>query len=219
MDFNRLELLKTRFNFDPMSLLDIGSHIGSFAIKFKNIFPNCELTLIEPNINCNAFLSNISTEIYNVALSDSETYREFYLSKIDPISSGSSFYKENEIASDHFIDSNVSVVKLKTQILDKLFYGHNFDFIKMDVQGSEPEIINGGNQIFGNAKFVLIECGLSDYNPGSPHSPNMPYIIDKMRSLNFDIFDILEFHHSKPLWNNHIFQMDVLFKNQKINDF
>lgn len=212
MNFNRLEVLKTRFGYNPKTMLDIGANLGRFSLPFKQIFPNIEITMIEPNPYCFDILSRLGNNLIMVALGNRVEERDFFMSKLDPVTSGASFYKENNPTTDHFHEDNLLVHKIKTSKLDDLVMNQTFNFIKMDIQGSEVEALEGGEQTFMRADFALIECSLADYNPGSP---GVEMVIHKMRDLGYDMFDALEFHRSPDLYNNCIFQIDILFKNQR----
>ena len=52
--------------------------------------------------------------------------------------------------------------------LDRLFPDDVFDFIKIDVQGSELDILKGGKNLVSRARALLLEVATSDYNPGAP---------------------------------------------------
>ena len=212
MNFNRLDALKSRFNYYPKAMLDIGANLGRFTLPFHSIFPNTKITMIEPNPYCFDILSKLNHKLLMVALGSKVEERAFYTSKLDPVSSGASFYKEKNPTTDHFDDPNLLVQTIKTVRLDDLVGDEVFSFIKMDIQGSEVEALEGGEQTFMRADFALIECGMADYNPDSP---GIESVIHKMRDLGYDMFDALEFHRSVDLYDNCIFQIDILFKNQR----
>ena len=61
--------------------------------------------------------------------------------------------------------------------------------IKIDTQGSELDIINGGIETFSKAKVVIAEVSLIDYNEGGCTKQQ---IIDKLTELKFDFISIIE---------------------------
>lgn len=81
------------------------------------------------------------------------------------------------------------------------------DLIKIDVQGSELDILNGGRKTIRRSKYVLMEVSLIQYNIGAPL---MDILVEKMREYEFRIENILNYN---KLNNGQIFQMDILFKN------
>ena len=57
------------------------------------------------------------------------------------------------------------------------------DLVKMDVQGSELDIVKGGTYIIQNAKAVILELPHVEYNLDAP---NKDEIIEFMNSIGFD---------------------------------
>lgn len=88
------------------------------------------------------------------------------------------------------------------------FDGAPIDFIKLDVQGSELDIIRGGENTIKNTTFVMAEVSLLEYNQGAPL---IDAVVDKMVELGFCIVDVVDYHRS----NGIIIQLDLLFKNLK----
>jgi hypothetical protein len=81
------------------------------------------------------------------------------------------------------------------------------DLIKIDVQGSELDILNGGRKTIKRSKYVLLEVSTIQYNI---KSPLMDKVVEKMKEYEFRIEEILNYN---KLDNGQIFQMDILFKN------
>ena len=82
--------------------------------------------------------------------------------------------------------------------------------IKIDVQGSELDIINGGIQLIKNSKMVILEVSLVEYNEGSPTKEK---VYEKMFELGFkDVENLGTINH--PL-TYELIQQDVLFINEK----
>ena len=99
-----------------------------------------------------------------------------------------------------------------TKTLDSCNYfdGEPIDFIKIDVQGSELDVLKGGEKTIKNTQFVSIEASLVEYNQGAPLIGD---IVDKMREYGFHIADIVEYHSFPQLYGGAIFQLDILFQN------
>ena len=58
-----------------------------------------------------------------------------------------------------------------------------YDLIKIDTQGSELDIIEGGINTFNNAKVVITEVSFDNYNEGGCTKDE---ILKKMSDLKFD---------------------------------
>jgi hypothetical protein len=81
------------------------------------------------------------------------------------------------------------------------------DLVKIDVQGSELDILIGGRKTIRRSKYVLLEVSTVQYNV---NAPLMDIVVEKMKEYEFRIEEILNFN---KLSNGQIFQMDILFKN------
>lgn len=202
MDFNFLFLRKIS-DLDIRSVLDIGAHFGIFTKNMHELYPNLEYHMIEANINCEEKLKQISYATYGIHLL-SNTEREicYYMNKNDITSTGNSYYRE---LSEHFSDDNILKVDIQSTTLDKLFPNKSFDFVKLDTQGSEIDILKGGLQFLSNTKYILLECSMFEYNENSPQIQD---IFSYMHSIGFN---------SKKELNNHIqngsvLQKDILFR-------
>ena len=66
------------------------------------------------------------------------------------------------------------------------------DFLKIDTQGSEIDILKGGNEILKNCKVILLECPIISYNIGAP---SLSDYIKYLDSINYLPFDVTEIHH------------------------
>lgn len=200
MDFS---YIKNLIYSDIKSVLDIGAHFGMFTQEMYNIFPDAEYHMIEANIECEEKLKDISFAKYHIELlSDSEKEVTYYMNKNDLTSTGNSYYKE---ISNHFSDENLQTVVKKTKTLDGMFYEKTFDFIKLDTQGSELDIIRGGKNLIDKTKCVLIECSVIPYNKDAPLLDD---ILNYMEDIGFGVHTIVSEH----IIDNQCVQQDILFQ-------
>lgn len=165
-----------------MNILDIGANDGFWYKTNKDNYPLCNFTLIEANKNNEHYLQQLGVEYFIECLSDSEKQVDFYITKDSPTTTGASYYREN---TQHFSDDKIEVISMKTKRLDDLLEGRTFDIIKIDVQGSEIDIINGGRRIFSNARKVIMEVPIEgvQYNAGAPSRSEYFQI---MKELGFE---------------------------------
>ncbi len=195
---------------EPKRLIDIGAHVGNFTKEVNYSFPLCEFMMVEANKNCEPYLRLLGKPYDIVALSDKEGTAELYVEKINPVATGASLYKEN---TEWYGDGKFDIQTVQTTTLDNRNYfdGAPIDLIKIDVQGAELDILNGGAKTIKNTQFVLIETSLVEYNQGAPMIGD---IMDKMKSYGFGVEDILEYHSFSHLYGGAIFQLDVLFQKR-----
>jgi FkbM family methyltransferase len=200
MDFG---YIKNLVYSDIYSVLDVGAHFGLFTKTMHEVFPNAKYFMIEANEQCEDKLKEIYFADYMIELlSDREDAVIYYMNKNDPTSTGNSYYKE---ISNHFTDDNVNTVIRKSKTLDSIFKNEKFDFIKLDTQGSELDILRGGNELIKNTHSVLIECSVIPYNQGAPLVED---VCTYMKDIGFNIQTIIEEH----IIDNECVQRDILFQ-------
>ena len=195
--FNRFTILKNRgLNFKKV--LDIGAYEGQWTYNFKKLFPDADILMIEANEDKQAHLSVIGP--YKIALlSDSEKEVDYFKSKTD-IATGNSIYREN---------TNIPFKphKRRTQTLKSIVGDEVFDLIKMDVQGSELDIMRGSEDVIKKSKYLLLEMQAFEYNR---NAPNMSEVIAYLHGLNFNLLDIMDVLYMQ----DHLVNIDGLFINK-----
>ena len=190
----------------PRSLLDVGAHLGGFSRAMLAAAPGCVATLIEPNPHCHEALANTGLELHRVAASDSAGEALLHLTREWPQSTGASIYREN---TDFFRDAVLERVAVPRARLDDLFPDRRFDFIKIDTQGSELDVLRGGPALLRQADHVLIEISLVEYNEGGARPEA---VFAAMADLGFRPAQVAEFHRLRGVHDGGLLQIDVLFE-------
>jgi FkbM family methyltransferase len=197
------ELLKQHIQPEPKRILDIGAHRGDFTRLCRNQFPSAYFYLIEAEQFHEYMLKN---ENYKIAfLSDVSEEKVFYKSKFMEGNTGDSFYREN---THYYRDDAVIQETVQTTTLDEIFTnGETFDFIKIDTQGSELDILRGGTNTIRNATAFLLEVSVFEYNLGGPKKED---VVKFMSDLGFTKQVVIsEIFH--PFINQQLIQQDILF--------
>jgi FkbM family methyltransferase len=207
MELHVFENLRLQ-GYAPRSLLDIGAHIGTFTQGFLQVFPDCTPTLIEPNPFCHEDLGKLPYERHAVAASAEPGRAELFLTKEWLQSTGSSLYREN---TAFFRDEVVIRQEVEKVRIDDLFRGRRFDFVKIDTQGSELDVLLGGREVLRQADYILIEVSLVEYNIGGA-APEA--IFSLLAAMGFRCADVTDFHRLKGVQNGGLLQMDFLFERQ-----
>jgi len=205
--FTHLRLSQLATKYQPKVFYDIGAwdpfgYHG--ATKFQQIFKNSKFYLFEANNKMESQLKKSGFDYVVQLLSDKDNEeRIFYEAKL-PCTTGDSYYLENTSA---YSKENRTEKKLTTKTLDSLIEELKWptpDFIKIDTQGSEIDILKGASKTLDNCTFVLIEIKIQNYNKNSPDFfESMNY----MYSKGFKIYDITEFHYYEGFLN----EVDFLF--------
>jgi FkbM family methyltransferase len=198
------EQLRAAFGtFIPNTCLDIGANTGQFATEWQKVFPRCNITSIEPNPHCEKGLKKLRVNYFQYGISDRVGELELILPKAKSKSKGASFYKE--INFNKLADEEILKIKVPVTTLDTLFHNETFDVIKIDVQGAELDVINGGKSILERTAYVIIEVSLVPYNTGAPLAD---VIVRRMKNFNFFVQDIVGMHTNK---SGDTIQLDLLF--------
>jgi FkbM family methyltransferase len=191
--------------FYPHRILDIGANVGQFHQLAKNIYPDCYIFSVEASKECEPYLKNITDNYYIGLLSKENKDYNFYSRKDTEIGTGNSMYRE---LTHFYSDDNVRILTQVGTRLDDLFEPESeFDLIKIDTQGSELDIIEGGINLCKKARGILLEVSLTKYNEGAPMYDS---VLEYMRSIQFNPVCILD-----ESFNLGAHQQDILFINEK----
>jgi len=194
------ERAQKRFNIKFKNVLDIGAAAGDWSGHVKKFYPDAKFTLIEPNKLHNDRLNTFG-KVHNVYLSDKVQERDFYVCQ-DPFQqTGNGFYEEK---------SNVPFKKIKvhTHTLDSVVQDETFDFIKLDVQGAEIEVLRGGMITVQKAKWLQIEVPVFQLNIGAPSMYNL---FGNLKAMGFYPFDVAQL-----LFNVRCLYIDFIFVNKNL---
>ena len=83
------------------------------------------------------------------------------------------------------------------------------DFVKLDTQGSEIDILKGSVASIEKTKFIYIECSVLGCNHGAPRLAD--YLVH-LESIGFVPYDLCEEHRM----NGALVQIDILFVRKEI---
>lgn len=196
-----LQKLKSYFPQDNIKCLDIGANTGQWIDAIRQVYKSPEIFSIEVNPFCEKHLAGKQVKYKMVGLSDKDGTMTLKTYKRKPKSKGASFYAQADWTDDNILEIDVPVT-----MLDTLFVEQVFDIVKIDVQGAELDVVNGGIQFLKRHPFVLAEVALTEYNTGSPLATN---VVARMQELGFYVIDCLEEHNVKGT----IAQIDLLFSS------
>ena len=151
---------------DPI-IFDVGSHKGKLAKLMNDIYENAIIYCFEPNKSMNDNLTKIGNNIkvYNYALGEKNEEKKILINKIDLTNTLSainenSFYLKikNFILAKSKKDNmyeQTKVISLENFCAEKKI--KNIDFLKLDVEGYEHNVLLGAKNIIKNVKFVMLE--------------------------------------------------------------
>ena len=158
------------------------------------------------------------TNNYLIALLGSESKEvDFYMPAPGNYSTGCSIYREN---TPPYSDDNVIIVKKDMKRLDDIFKCNTsastpgFDLIKLDTQGSELDILKGGEKLCKRAKVIILEVSLVEYNLNSPLKEE---VLDFMDSFGFytDMTIGEHYGNTETTQFDGLVQEDIVFINKE----
>ncbi len=201
MNFN---ILKEK-NIEINSILDIGAHSGHFTLECMKNYPNAHYYLIDGNPISDNVLKTLNVDYKICYLSDKIKDTVVYKTRHNEFCTGDSLYREN---THYYSDDLLIEVPITTETLDNIFTNDEiFDFIKIDTQGSEIDIMKGGIELCKRAKVFLLEASVLNYNEGGPLLND---VIEFMKTIGFNEHQIV-YNIPHPDDHSITIQHDVLF--------
>lgn len=186
--------------FAPRAILDIGGAWGEWARLAHSIFPEARIFAFEPNQRERPNLDKVKADI------PSYDYKTCFLGpKRDVIT----YADENTQTSLFSENKGQGNAKAEMCVLDELIASGEVpqpDFMKLDVQGYELEVLKGAEKTMSACAAVMLEVSFIDF------MPNMPLIKDIMDFMYprgyvwHDVMGLTRRASDDTLW-----QMDVFF--------
>ncbi len=149
------------------NVLEVGTHIGYLTQYFELLVGDAgHILAVEPTPNSLYYLKkNVSpkTIIIEKAASNRCEEVEFFTEEFGGFTNSliSEFTKtQNEIhQKSQYINADISSIKVKTDTLDNICFQNNFqpNFIKIDVEGAEYNVLLGAKHILKDVKAIMVE--------------------------------------------------------------
>jgi FkbM family methyltransferase len=204
-----LTRLKQLYPERALSFFDVGANEGPYTLLAASL-GSVEVNSFEPihqyasNLEESCRINGFSrVTVHRYALSDEESEKDFFLA-----GTGSTLNKD-------FINNPGEKIKVKLKKLDNITKGSNIlkpDFIKIDVEGHEYNVILGANKTISTSKPVLfIEIAKNlDNLKRSFINENYAKIFNELDSLGYVCYlthnsKIKEYDASKMLNGTHMF--------------
>ena len=201
--FHLLERLRERKIY-PAGVLDIGAHFGETADVVKIVFPSANLKLFEGNPYCEFTLKMRGYDCQMCLLgSGKDETATFFVNPDDLTSTGCSIYLEQSKCFALPEQITLPIHRLDDVIPEN--QRASYDFIKMDVQGAELDVLEGATEILKGIRFVFMEVSFQTYNKGAPLFAE---VVGYMNKKNFVAVDMCDISWDK----NTLSQCNVLFE-------
>lgn len=189
----------------PDAVVDIGANRGDWSRMIRPIFPEAAILMIEAQSALEPELARAASEIghasHRMALLGpvAGEERAFY-----EMGTGSSLLPENSNAARTVVTS--STTTLDSLIAEALPEARAI-FLKLDIQGAELMVLEGGANTLARCAAVQLEVALLPYNAGAPLLAD---VVAYMATRGLLVTEVAGF--SRP--GAHLVQIDLVFAPQ-----
>jgi FkbM family methyltransferase len=191
---NVVQKIKTRFNLDEIkTMLDVGSFTGIESVMFTDRLPNVFIHAFEPNpeslINVLICTENVDRiKVHELAMSNFIGESTFFVTN-DNIGA-SSLLKPSILLKTGPVSNEI---KVRVNTIENWANENNIDtidFIWMDVQGSELNVLMGMGELLKKLKGVYVESAIIPYYHGGAHRDD---VINYLSSFGLELIES-EYH-------------------------
>ncbi len=179
-----------KLGYHPATIIDVGAYRGDWTKEVQPIFPKANFLMVEPQPERAATLESLTKKLPNVyfasalagASDDAET-------AFNVLKTGSSVYAQRYKAEE----LTPKTITLPVQTLDTLVKKNALPgdyFIKLDVQGYEPEVLKGATEVLKDTEVVLLEANLLNYLYDAPLLADVVTFMAERHYLPFDICEL-----------------------------
>ena len=171
------------------SFFDIGAHNGTYTDLIKNNFQVKNIYMFEPQKNVYNYIkkkykNDKRVKIFNCAVSDTIKDQKLKINLHDLTTSLTESNKSNSYLEykaklfdstlENMVSEIYSVKSLKLSSILKQKSINTIDFLKIDTEGHELQVLNGMGTHIRKVRYLLIEFHIDNiylnYNPKKIHS-------------------------------------------------
>ncbi len=173
---------------DIATVRDNGEHVGSFYSRMRAALPDATIHSFEPLSDCYAALTERGAgdrafHPHNYALGSTDDRVEMYRSEFSPSSSVMKMGDLHKAAYPFSAANELTTVAMKR--LDDAAESLGIAgpvLVKMDVQGAESQVLDGGEATISRARALIIETSYRTLYEGQPLFAE---IYDRLRSMGY----------------------------------
>jgi FkbM family methyltransferase len=187
------------FGFSPKTVVDVGAFHGDWTRVCLEIFPDAEVTCVEPQDEANSVLRELAAAHTNVrviqGLLGKEVKDSVPFAAVGPgatlLGNGPKHARQPMTTLDALIEAGMS---------------NPPQFVKLDVQGYEIEVLEGYTRYSHSCEVIQCELSLLPLVPGAPL---LDEVVQYMRQRDFVMFDVEEVIQAPS--DSAVWQIDALF--------
>lgn len=204
-----------RLGFSPKQIIDVGAFAGEWSRLAHEIFPEAKILMIEPQKRMRKQLEKMvredpSTYVYEQTLLGADQGRSVTFHLFEAATTAAS------VLSGHgYHAGKTEGRQLETldSVQERVGFNHP-DFLKLDVQGYELEVLKGAEKAFAVAEAILLEVSLIELYRSSPLLHNVTEFLASRGYVAYDISGLIR----RPL-DCALCQVDMVFVKSDSNTF
>jgi FkbM family methyltransferase len=162
------DFLKSKISGDP-TIFDVGANLGLYSTLVSEFFFSGERHLFEPNPLCfeklkEIFVGDENLKMNNIALGAESGTAELFVDSQNETTGHASL--EKEAIGLHGYEKLISK-EVKVSTLDEYCKKHKIgkiDFLKIDTEGFELEVLKGGGDLLTNGAIKIIQFEFNEMN-------------------------------------------------------
>lgn len=186
--------------FAPRVIFDIGAATGEWSRMVHAIWPGATIVGFEPNTREKANLDATARDVRGFS------YRQCFLGR----TKGEVEYFDNDTQTSLLDDTGKGVkCKASVCVIDELVASGDVpapEFLKLDVQGYELEVLAGAEAAMRGARALLLETSFIPFHPGLPTIDRVVAFMGERGFVWYDIMGLLR----RP-GDDALLQCDVMF--------
>ena len=175
--------------FQPRHIIDVGANKGKWSRVASQVFPGCEYTLIEPQIEMKPYLDRFCRQQnarWLLAGAGDKEGQLAFTALPDTVSSSFAFTAEDARAMGA-TQRSVPILTLDRVVEDM---GKIPDIVKVDAEGFDAKVVRGSTKLLGITELFFLEARLLE--PGT-HPCGLVELIAMMSEVGYVPFDFTWF--------------------------
>ena len=222
----KFQLIKELINKEDPLIVEVGAHYGEDTLRFLETFPNANIHCFEPDDRNIKILNQTVIDerviIYQLALSNQKGKVRFYKSfteyKTNSVPEKYDFISIDDYQNNLLHNSGSSSIKKGyTNCLSEEYYVQTIrfddwynnnkigaiDFVWIDVQGAEHEVIDGMGATIQKISYIWMEYGENEYNGALSRDQTIELLCSKS-------FSVVKYLSSNGTKGNLMFQNNLI---------
>jgi FkbM family methyltransferase len=131
-------------------ILDLGANIGLSVLFFKNLYPRAKITAFEadPHIFC-----YLERNVHENGFSDVELVNKAAWHEEAILA----FHSEGADGGRVAASGDGRMIEVEAVDISRLLEESSFDFLKMDIEGAEEQVLPACGSSLGGIRFIFVE--------------------------------------------------------------